>query len=147
MEERAQALKIEVAVLAVRSVEDVTAALGASRKPVDALVVPDDGLFIANARLVAALAGTARLPAIGFREFCEAGGLLAYGVNLAHIWRESATLVDKVLRGAKAADIIRADREPPGREGARRGGSPILPHPGGRRPRVSGTYPAGAPAS
>jgi putative ABC transport system substrate-binding protein len=105
VEERAQALKIEVAVLAVRSVEDVTAALGASRKPVDALVVPDDGLFIANARLVAALAGKARLPAIGFREFCEAGGLLAYGVNLAHIWRESATLVDKVLRGAKAADI------------------------------------------
>jgi len=54
---------------------------------------------------VAALAGKARLPAIGFREVCEAGALVAYGADLAHIWRESATLVDNVPRGAKAAEI------------------------------------------
>ena len=105
VEERAHALKVELAMLTVRSVDELNAALGASHKQVEAIVVPDDGLFIANARLVAAQASKARLPAIGFRELCEAGALVAYGADLAHIWRESATLVDKVLRGAKAADI------------------------------------------
>jgi ABC-type uncharacterized transport system substrate-binding protein len=105
VEERARALKVELTTLTVRSMDELSAALGASSRQVEALVVPGDGLFIANARLVAALAGKARLPAIGFRELCEAGALLAYGADLAHIWRESATLVDKVLRGAKAADI------------------------------------------
>jgi putative tryptophan/tyrosine transport system substrate-binding protein len=105
VEERARALKVELTTLTVHSMDELSAALGGSSKPGEALVVPDDGLFIANARLVAALAGKARLPAIGFREVCESGALLAYGADLAHIWRESATLVDKVLHGAKAADI------------------------------------------
>ena len=105
VEERAHALKVELVTLTVGSMDELKTTLGASHKQVEAIVVPDDGLFIANARLVAALASKARLPAIGFRELCEAGALVAYGVDLAHIWRESATLVDKVLRGAKAADI------------------------------------------
>lgn len=105
VEERARALKVELTTLTVHSMDELNTALGSSTKVVEALVVPDDGLFIANARLVAALAGKARLPAIGFREVCESGALLAYGADLAHIWRESATLVDKVLHGTKAADI------------------------------------------
>jgi hypothetical protein len=57
------------------------------------------------ARRLAELVIRSRLPSIGFREYCEAGGLLAYGVDFPHIWRQSATLVDRVLKGAKPADL------------------------------------------
>ena len=45
------------------------------------------------------------MPTIGFEEYGEAGGLLAYGVDLPHIWRQSAVLVDKIFKGAKPADL------------------------------------------
>lgn len=45
------------------------------------------------------------LPSIGFREYCEAGGLLAYGVDFPLIWRQSAVFVAKTLKGAKPADL------------------------------------------
>jgi putative ABC transport system substrate-binding protein len=51
-------------------------------------------------------AATNRLPAIhGFREFVEAGGLMSYGASLLHLFRQSAIYVDKILRGAKPADL------------------------------------------
>jgi putative tryptophan/tyrosine transport system substrate-binding protein len=46
-----------------------------------------------------------RIPSIGFREYCEAGGLVAYGVDFPHLWRESMVLVDKIFKGAKPADL------------------------------------------
>jgi putative ABC transport system substrate-binding protein len=67
--------------------------------------VVDEGLFIANAGRIAQLAIKSGLPSIGFREYCEAGGLAAYGVNFPHIWRRSMALVDKILKGAKPADL------------------------------------------
>jgi ABC transporter substrate binding protein len=42
---------------------------------------------------------------VGFREYCEAGGLAAYGVNFPHIWRRAAAFVDKILKGTKPADL------------------------------------------
>ena len=45
------------------------------------------------------------MPTIGFEEYGEAGGLLAYGVDFPHIWRQSAVLVDKIFKGAKPADL------------------------------------------
>ncbi len=51
------------------------------------------------------LAIRSRLPSIGFREYCEAGGLLAYGVDFPQIWRQSAVLVDRILKGTKPADL------------------------------------------
>ena len=65
----------------------------------------EDGLFLANARRIAELAARHRLPSIGFREYCEAGGLLAYGVDFPYIWRQGAVLVDKIFKGAKPADL------------------------------------------
>ena len=59
----------------------------------------------AEARLVQ-LVAKRRLPAMyGFREFPEAGGLLSYGANLPDQYRRTATFVDKILKGAKPADL------------------------------------------
>jgi putative ABC transport system substrate-binding protein len=105
MAERARALQVALHPVNVRRLEELSSAFVLARSQADALVVVDDGLFIANARRIAELATRSRLPSIGFREYCEAGGLLAYGVDFPHIWRESAALVDKVLKGAKPADV------------------------------------------
>jgi putative ABC transport system substrate-binding protein len=104
VEERARALKLELLTLSVRTLADVITALDSSRR-LEALIVPEDGLFLANRGRIADLAARHRLASIGFREYCEAGGLMAYGVDFPYIWRESATLVDKILRGAKASEL------------------------------------------
>jgi len=67
--------------------------------------VPEDGLFQANDEQLADLANRNRLASIGFRAYAEAGGLLAYGVDFPFIWRQGAVLVDKILKGAKPADL------------------------------------------
>jgi len=52
------------------------------------------------------LAATGRLPAIsGLRDFVEVGGLMSYGVDFPDSFRRAATYVDKILRGAKPADL------------------------------------------
>lgn len=52
------------------------------------------------------LAAKHRLPAIYLtREFAEAGGLMSYGPNVADLWRRAADFVDKILKGAKPADL------------------------------------------
>jgi len=52
------------------------------------------------------LAATSRLPAIyNGRDFVEAGGLMSYAANFTEMWRRAAAYVDKILRGAKPADL------------------------------------------
>src|SRR3954454_11451744 len=59
-----------------------------------------------NRALIGSLALNARLPTIhGLREYVEAGGLMSYGANVVDLWRRSAEFVDKILRGARPADI------------------------------------------
>jgi putative ABC transport system substrate-binding protein len=76
-------------------------------KGVQALVVFPDGMFQAQASVISALAARRRLPTMyGLRAYAEVGGLMAYGANLAEMHRQlSASLVDKILRGAKPADL------------------------------------------
>jgi len=70
------------------------------------LVVALDPMFFTHRLRLAELTASHRLPAISaFREFAEAGGLMAYGANLADMFRRSATYVDKILRGANPADL------------------------------------------
>ena len=72
----------------------------------DALLVLSSPIFHRERRQLTALALTHRLPAIfGQREFVEAGGLMAYGANLATMYRRAADYVDKILKGAKPADL------------------------------------------
>jgi putative tryptophan/tyrosine transport system substrate-binding protein len=104
-EERAQSLKVGVLPVNVRRLEDLDAALLAARKQAQALAIVEDGLFLPNGARIADLAVKNRMPSIGPREFCEAGGLLAYGVDFPYIWRQGAVLVDKIFKGAKPADL------------------------------------------
>jgi ABC-type uncharacterized transport system substrate-binding protein len=72
----------------------------------NALVVGIDTLTQANQQLIIDLAIKHRLPAIyASREFVDAGGLVSYGVNYPDLYRRSATMVDKIFRGAKPADL------------------------------------------
>ncbi len=65
-----------------------------------------DPLVITNRIRINTLALGARLPTMyGFREYVEAGGLMSYGPNFPDLFRRAADYVDKILRGAKPADI------------------------------------------
>ena len=73
----------------------------------EALVVPaQNPVALANRSEIVRLAQRNRLPSIyGTIEFADAGGLMAYGPNGADLWRRAATYVDKILKGAKPADL------------------------------------------
>jgi putative ABC transport system substrate-binding protein len=102
----ARTLGLDVARVEIRRVEDIAAAFDAIKDRVDALYLCADPLAIAQRIRVNTLAQTARLPTIyNAREYVESGGLMSYGPNLADLFRRAADYVDKILRGAKPADI------------------------------------------
>jgi putative ABC transport system substrate-binding protein len=105
METMATALKIKLSFMDVQRVDDFEAAITAAKAQAGALSVPEDGLFVANARRVAELSVKHQLPGIGFTEYAEGGGLLAYGVDFLHVWRQSMVLVDKIFKGAKPGEL------------------------------------------
>jgi putative ABC transport system substrate-binding protein len=73
---------------------------------VGALLVFASGLLFRRARRVADLAARSRLPAMyELRPYVEAGGLISYGADINEIWRRAAVFVDKILKGAKPADL------------------------------------------
>jgi hypothetical protein len=81
-------------------------AFGALNRQADALYVVADGLVAANFVHIIALALAARLPTIGFnRAYAVGGALISYGPSFPDLFRRTAELVDKILRGAKPADI------------------------------------------
>jgi len=76
------------------------------RARVDAVLVPPDTMFFTHKERIAALALAARLPSIyAWRDHVEAGGLASYGVHMNENFRRAADFVDKILRGAKPADL------------------------------------------
>jgi putative ABC transport system substrate-binding protein len=106
MERTAGSLKVALQQFAVRGPNDLDGAFSAMTKSrVDAVAIIEEPMFQANAGAIAGLAVQKRLPSIGFKEFAEAGGLLAYGVNLLELFRRAAYFVDKILKGAKPADL------------------------------------------
>jgi len=93
-----------VAVRDATQLENAFAAM--SKAGAEALLVADDAMLGNNAGRIAALASERRLPAIyGWREFADAGGLIAYGPSLHDQFRRAATYVQKILRGAKPGDL------------------------------------------
>src|SRR5215475_9321543 len=74
-------------------------------KKIGAVVISDTPIFIADAKLLAAIAAKRHLASIGSLEFTAAGGLVAYGVNFHDMCRRGAYFVDKILKGAKPGDL------------------------------------------
>jgi putative tryptophan/tyrosine transport system substrate-binding protein len=97
---------LEAAALEIRRAEDIAPAFEALRGGADALYVVADPLVNTNRARIHTLAMGARLPAIyNAKEHVEAGGLMSYGPNFPDLYRRAAEYVDKILRGAKPADI------------------------------------------
>jgi putative ABC transport system substrate-binding protein len=72
----------------------------------DAVLVSGEGDLYAHRELIAALAGKHRLPAMyPYRDYVEAGGLMAYAVDLAELLRRMADDVHQILKGSKPGDI------------------------------------------
>ena len=107
IEAAAQQLKVELYPVGVQDPKELESTFSALvGKRVEALVVFPDGMFLAQISLIIALAARSRLPAMyGFREYAEAGGLMAYGANFSDMQRLGASFVDKILKGAKPADL------------------------------------------
>jgi ABC-type uncharacterized transport system substrate-binding protein len=102
----ARTLGLEATTLEIRRREDIVPAIEALKGGADALYVAGDPLINANRVRINILAVGARLPTIYIqRENVEAGGLMSYGPNFPDLFRRAADLVDKILRGAKPADI------------------------------------------
>jgi putative tryptophan/tyrosine transport system substrate-binding protein len=97
---------LDVATSEMRQTADVNSAFELLNSRVDALYIVPDPLTNTNRILIGTLALEARLPMMcGFREFVEAGCLMSYGPNLPDLYRRAAEFADKILRGAKPADI------------------------------------------
>ena len=102
----ARTLGLEVTTSEIRRAEDIAPAFEALKDRADALYLCPDPLMNANRTRINILAVGARLPTMhGVREYVEAGGLMSYGANISNQFRRVADFVDKILRGAKPADI------------------------------------------
>jgi putative tryptophan/tyrosine transport system substrate-binding protein len=102
----AAALGLETVAVEIRRTEDIATALDGLKTRADALYVANDGLLATNRLRVATLALTAQLPTVfASRDWLDVGGLISYGASFTARFRRSADLVDKILRGAKPADI------------------------------------------
>ncbi len=106
MEATARLLKVELPQFGARGPKDFESAFSEmAKRRVQALAIIDDPVLIVNARGIADLAAKNRLPATGFKEFAEAGGLMAYAVNFLEMYPRAAVFVDKILKGAKPGDL------------------------------------------
>jgi putative tryptophan/tyrosine transport system substrate-binding protein len=106
VEAGARQLGIETMTFGIKQAADIVQAFEAFKGRSDALYVIADPLTSENRVRINILAVAARLPTmLGFREPVEAGGLMSYGPNFQDLFRRAADYVDKILRGAKPADL------------------------------------------
>ena len=96
-----------IEVFEARNADQVSAAIDAASKAgAGGLITLEDPLTLGLSRQISDLATKARLPAIyGNRNFAEAGGLISYGVDRAQLNRRAADYVEKILKGARPADL------------------------------------------
>jgi putative ABC transport system substrate-binding protein len=102
----ARTFGLEVITLEIRRGEDIAPAFEALKGRAEALYVVIDPLVGTHRIRINTLVLAARLPTMHtLREGVEAGGLMSYGANLPDLFRRAADFVDKILRGAKPADL------------------------------------------
>jgi len=102
-----RALGVRLQFVEVRGPSDFDKAFADMTKArADGLSVLGSNMLLGERRRLVELAAKSRLPAVyPFREFVDVGGLMAYGAEVADLFRRAATYVDKILKGAKPADL------------------------------------------
>ena len=106
MEIAASALKIELQQYGVRDAGDFSSAFAAmAKKTIDAVVTSEDALIVAHIMRIVELAAKQRILSIGGIDSAEFGGLIGYGANRPESFRRAAYFVDRILKGAKPADL------------------------------------------
>jgi putative tryptophan/tyrosine transport system substrate-binding protein len=99
-------LGLDVATFEIRRTEDFTPAFAALKSRAQALYVVTDPFMSNNRVRINTLALSARLPTMhGMRDYVEVGGLMSYAASFPDLWRRAGDYVDKILRGAKPADL------------------------------------------
>ena len=98
---------VQLQLLEAREPNEFDGAFAAMAKErVDALLVLPDGMFLLHRARLADLAKKNRVPSMhGVREYVDAGGLMSYGPSTVTAWRRAASFVDRILKGAKPADL------------------------------------------
>jgi putative tryptophan/tyrosine transport system substrate-binding protein len=106
-ENAAPILGIQLQSIEVRGPNDIDTDLPAAmQQPIGALITVEDPLTFSHRKRIADFAASNQLPTIhGLREYVEVGGLMSYGTNQADLFRRAAGYVEKVLKGAKPADL------------------------------------------
>ena len=106
VEAMARPLGLDPTALEIRRAQDIAPAIEAVKGRVQALYVVTDTFAYVQRIRIHTLTLAAQLPTMhGFREYVEAGGLMSYGANFPDLWRRAAVYVDKILKGAKPADL------------------------------------------
>ncbi len=102
----ARKLGLDIAASTILRADDIAPALEAFKSHAEAVYVVSDAFTNANRARINTFALAARLPTIhANREYIEAGGLISYGANYPDLFRRAADYVNKILRGAKPADL------------------------------------------
>jgi putative ABC transport system substrate-binding protein len=103
----AGSFKWQLQVLEARAPSELAGAFSAMTKGrAGGVIIVNSSMFYAERTRIAELATRSRVPAIyGVKEFVEAGGLMTYGINIHDSFRRAATYVDKILKGARPADL------------------------------------------
>ncbi|PYN39561.1 MAG: ABC transporter substrate-binding protein, partial [Candidatus Rokuibacteriota bacterium] len=107
MEAAAQALGVRLGMLEARDLRQIdTVFRTIQREDPGALLVGSDAIFTSGRQRIVELATQLRIPSMyGWREFVEVGGFMSYGTSLPDLYRRAAIYVDKILKGAKPADL------------------------------------------
>jgi putative ABC transport system substrate-binding protein len=106
LEPTAKALKVELLTFEARGPGDFEGVFAAMvSQQIGAAVLHEDPMLNANTKAIVDILARHRLLTCGFPEFAAAGGLMAYGINLPEMDRRAAIFVDKILKGAKPADL------------------------------------------
>jgi putative tryptophan/tyrosine transport system substrate-binding protein len=100
-------LKVQLQLLEARAPGDFAGAFSAMTKErADGVIIITSAMFYAERTRIAKLAAESRVPTIyAVKEFVEAGGLMTYGIDVHESFRRAAGYVDKILKGAKPADL------------------------------------------
>ena len=106
MEITAKSLKVGLQLFPVRGPNDFDGAFAAmAKKRVNAVVINEEPMLMANVSAIADLAIKRRLLSAGGKEFAEAGGLLGYGIDTSEPFRRAAYFIDRILKGTKPGDL------------------------------------------